>query len=378
MKYVYAMAILALLVVSVPYDLQRSQLPFYRFWGVDFQNLYAFHHCTLRNAPYEHPQAAEICGDAVHRPMNYPPLLYWSFIWTRPFSWGVALRMWLVFILVATYLGITCFLPTSALSQRKIQLFIGLLFTQFPALYALERANNDAWIVLLWGLAYLCFRRNRMFTAGVIVGIATAAKVYPLFAVLVFFVAFIRDRRTLMRFGGGVAAGGAAICLLFLRSTIAYVGVLQKFASVMPLPSLSSHGLPAFFGTAGVAILGGSLLFFWAAAGDRLHRSSMHDLLFTGALAISTFFSTTSNDYNFITAYPLLAVLFVRSLESNTVLLRIALVALLITITGPRVFFAGHDHQHVALQVLALLVTAAAAMRAAATAPPATPAPQPC
>ena len=41
---------------------------------------------------------------------------------------------------------------------------------------------------------------------------------------------------------------------------------------------------------------------------------------------------------------------------------RIALVALLLTVTGPRILFLGDPHQHVALMVLALLLAAGAGM----------------
>lgn len=365
-RNLWAAVFLAVLVASIPYDLGKSLLPFYRFWGVDFQNLYAFHHCELRNEPYAHPQAAEICHDAVKRPMRYPPLLYWSFLWTRPFSYPVALRMWVMFILIGTYLGITCFLDREALGQRRIQLFVGLLFAQFPALYAIERANNDVWIVLLWGLAYLFFRRRQYFTAGALAGLAAVAKVYPAFAAIVVVIAVAQDRRAATRFVAGMAAAGAGVCLLFARSTLTYVRVLREFAGEMPEPSIQSHGLPAFFSPLAVVVLGGSLFFFWTAAGRRLHRAGQHDLLFAGALAIATFFSTTSNDYNLITVYPLMALLFVRSLRPDSALSRIALVGLLVMITGPRILFLGQEHRHLGLQVLVLVVAAGAAMRAAA------------
>jgi hypothetical protein len=372
----WILAVLIGLAVAVPYDLTRSRIPFYRFWGVDFQNLYAFHHCALQNEPYDNPRAAEICQDAERRPMRYPPALYWSFVWTRAFSYAVALRMWVVFILVGTYLGITLFLPAIALARRSTQLFIGLLFVQFPALYALERGNNDVWIVLLWGLSYLAFQRERRFLAGMLAGVTVVAKVYPAFAALVVTMALIRDRRVVVRFVSGAAISAIAVCLLFARSTLTYVSVLGQWASELPVPAVDSHGLPAFFSPLGVVLLGGALLLAWSAAGNAMHRAGQDEVVFAGGLAIATYFSTTSNDYNLITTYPLLAVLFARSMEERRPLTRIALALLLAALFLPRIWFVPVPYQHLALQILALLTAAVAAIREGATAPPATPAPE--
>jgi hypothetical protein len=368
-KALWVALVFAILLLSIPFDLTRSELPFYRFWGVDFQNLHAFHDCVLRDHPYDDPHAAQICHDAVDRPMRYPPLLYWSFIWTRWFSFPTALHIWTLFILIGTFVGVTCFLSPASLGQRKVLLFIGLLFAQLPALYALERGNNDVWIVLLWGLAYLAFSRGRIATSGAIAGLAAVANVYPAFAAFVIVIALLQDRRTLLRFLTGACVTGAAVSLLFFRSTLTYVGVLRTFAAEMPLPSLTSHGLPAFFSPVGVAFFAGCLLFFWAAAGWRVWRAGQHDLLFSGGLAIATFFSTTSNDYNLITVYPLMAVLFVRSLQPRTVMMRLALVSLLLTVTGSREWWVTLIHHHVAAEILALLIAAYAAMRVQVTEP---------
>jgi hypothetical protein len=295
--------------------------------------------------------------------MRYPPLLYWSFVWTRAFSFATSLHIWTIVILIGTYLGITLFLRSVDLTRREIQIFIGLLFVQFPALYALERGNNDVWIVLSWGLAYWQAERSRWFVAGAFAGVATMAKVYPAFAVLVVMIGLFQDRPALLRFAAGAAAAVAAVCLLFFRSTLTYVGVLRTFAAEEQIPSLSAHGLPAFFAPLAAFTFAGSLLLFWSAAAHRLYRARALDLMFAGAISIATFFSTTSNDYNLITTYPLLAVLFVRSFAPKQTLTRTALVALLLTVTGPRILFLGNPHHHLASMVLALLLAAGAALR---------------
>jgi hypothetical protein len=121
-----------------------------------------------------------------------------------------------------------------------------------------------------------------------------------------------------------------------------------------------------------VAFLGGTLLLSWAGAAFRRRSNGNSELLFAGALSIATFFQTTSHDYNLITTYPLLAVLFVRSLEPATWLMRASLVVLMIGMFAPRIYFfgSGGEHQHVALQILGLVIAAAAALRASSTTPP--------
>src|SRR5580698_208147 len=53
-------------------------------WGLDFQNLYTFHHCGRDHDLYA--ATGHACGDWLGRAMLYPPVLYWSFYWTRAFS----------------------------------------------------------------------------------------------------------------------------------------------------------------------------------------------------------------------------------------------------------------------------------------------------
>jgi len=106
-----SIAALVLLALAIPFDIVRSEIPFWKFVGLDFQNLWAFHHCELRNAPYSRPDAGAVCGDAEQRNMKYPPLFYWSFVWTRPLSFHVALAIWLAFIAVAMWLSLMAWLP---------------------------------------------------------------------------------------------------------------------------------------------------------------------------------------------------------------------------------------------------------------------------
>ncbi len=87
-------------------------------------------------------------------------------------------------------------------------------------------------------------------------------------------------------------------------------------------------------------------------------------IVFAGSLAISTYFSPVSNDYNLITTYPLLMVLFVRSVAASANRLTFGLLVVgLIGIVSNRLFFIWSDlfmQAHVALQWLWLIATGVA------------------
>ena len=82
-------------------------------------------------------------------------------------------------------------------------------------------------------------------------------------------------------------------------------------------------------------------------------------LLFAGALAISTYFSSLSNDYNLITAYPLLIMLFIRATSAPWSSLATALLLVgLVAIVGNRALFVFSNAAivgHIALQWVWLL-----------------------
>src|ERR1700730_5401196 len=88
----------------------------------------------------------------------------------------------------------------------------------------------------------------------------------------------------------------------------------------LPGPSLYfSHSVPAF--TAPLSDLsraiGIGLLVIWCLAAIReIERDPA--LIFAGALAISTYFSAISYDYNLMTTYPLLLVLFCRAVQDRS------------------------------------------------------------
>lgn len=349
--------IIGISLLSIPINPASSAIPFGPFRGLDFENLWAFHHCSLRNAPYSNPRAGTICGDALGRPMNYPPLLYWSFLWTRAFGLREALWIWTCFLLIALFGSLV------AWGGRHLScaLFSLTLLFHFPSLFAAERGNNDVLVVALWTLAFLAFRRGASFTSGFLAGAAAAAKIYPLFAVAIVFAGTARRRR----FATGVGAAVTVAAVLFPRDSMQYVRVLRHFANEHPSLEVFGHGLPTYFGSLAGGVLALLLLASWARASAAVLDSGGEDLVFAGAIAISTFFARTSWDYNLITAYPLLVVLFrrLRTMPVDLWVQSAALVALLLSVAGERRPFQSMPSLLVSIEVASLLAAGLLAAR---------------
>lgn len=344
-------AVLILAVLSIPIDPDRSGIPFGPFWGLDFHNLWVFHHCELRNAPYASREGGTICHDVERRAMKYPPLLYWSFAWTRFFEFEIALRIWAGFIVVSLLAALLVW------SERRIAdvAFALLLLLHFPSLFALERGNNDVFVVFLWSLSLVALQRGEPFWSGLIAGIAVAAKVYPILAVATVAVA-MRER---MRFLLGVIAAGLLSLTAFPRDTLQYLDVLRAFAAERPEGFVFAHGLPTFFPPAITVLLAMSMLVTWGVSARRLFARNDAPLAFAGALAIATFFARTSYDYNLITAYPLMVTLFSRiGRARNPLYYAAAATALLLTIAGRRIPFAAMPSLLVLLETMSLCLAA--------------------
>ena len=144
----------------------------------------------------------------------------------------------------------------------------------------------------------------------------------------------------------GVAAGcrpGVVVCLTPLREY--------------------SHSIPSFVGGgySGFGwVLNLCLLVLWIWAGGRALARGDAGLAFAGSLAISTYVPRTSYDYNLISTYPLLLLLFLRAQRTN----RWGLLAFgVFAIAGDRRLFwpAGtvfNPMLHLTLQIAFLVVAA--------------------
>lgn len=314
------LAIIAtLLIASIPSFLL---IPFGPYWGMDLQNLFAFHHCAARNNPYLGSGA--VCGDVGGRDMFYPPALYWSFSWLRLVSFETGVALWSIVIGGGLLLSLGAWIPARVWRDPGaggIGLFLGLLTAQFPVLFAMERGNNDILVLLAWTGALRLYLAGAAPAAGFLSVVAVGLKLYPVFACAILLIGFgwssIGSTGQLQRFAKYAAGGGlAAVVMLaaFYQQTRIYIAdQLPRFAGAPRLPPLVfSHTLDGLASGWRSWALKVALLALWGVTAARRLRQDPA-LVFAGALAISTFFSSVSFDYNLLTTYPLLVLLFLRS-----------------------------------------------------------------
>ncbi len=329
-----------------------SAIPFYKFLGLDFHNLHAFHNCEFASNPYSIP--GNQCGDVSGRPMNYPPLLYWSYFWTRGLSFGSAYVVFCVLLILSMIASFWLIMQSSISMKResktytlKAYVFWGMLLGSMPFVFTFERGNSDGFVVLIFCACMFAFSSKRYFLWGVLSALAVLYKLYPAIPCAILGMAFLLQ---MMRQKPGSmapifkAAAGAALIIAILvlvlleQHQIYFTRVLPNFSKINTGINLFSHsifGLDVLHPYASL-VARGSLLLCWFLFALRRMRQDP-ELSFSGTLAISTFFSGTSYDYNLVTVFPLLLTLFVRSRKS---------VELLYLILGVLAFLGSREIWH--------------------------------
>jgi hypothetical protein len=369
------LVVLLILAASLP---SFMTIPFQGPQPLDFQNLWAFHHCAAaREAPYAASGAQ--CGDAEGREMRYPPLLYRTFAWTRWLSFQRAGQLFMVVVALGTVLATLAWIPRaswSAPGSGPKGLFVGLLLAQYPLLFAIERGNNDVYPLLAWTLAAWLFASGRAGAAGAVAGLAAILKLYPAFACVVVGVGFAAQalRRPERRApfaafaAGGVLAVLAGFAVVWRDSVVYFTETLPRISQLAPGITPFGHPLRTLWPLWGGWALAAPLLVAWCIAAVRVFERDPA-LVFAGGLAISTYFAGTSWDYNLITTFPLLVLLFRRAMRPAAGPLAYGLLLVgLVGIVGHREIFAHTQFAvrlHLALQWAFLLATALAAPRLA-------------
>jgi hypothetical protein len=366
-------------------------IPFLKPWGADLHNLQGFQVCTNGSSPYDFdPHKCDVWS----RPMIYPPLMYRSFAWLRHMSLERAMYIWCPILVLAFLAALYAWLrlvPRRADvrdDERSTLIVFGvLLLLQFPFVFSLERGSTDAPAVVLWTLAAYWFERRKLAASGAAGGLATAYKLYPVFACLVvgagLLVAALRKRGFVwldaVRFGGGAAAAFVAANAIQPDAVHYFTVILPRFANLVTNAEVVSHSIPTFVGAdfpRFALLLGLLLVAVWVFAAQASLRSRA-PVVFAGALAMSTFSSGTSWDYNLTTTYPLLLLTFAAALRTG----RFALIALgIFSICANRAWFRHADADfltpwsHLALELafVVLAALAAADPEAEASAPPET------
>jgi hypothetical protein len=373
-KYLLVTGLLVLCMASL------QVLPVLTPWGADLHNLQVYARCAAGRSPYG--ISGRACGDLWGRGFFYPPFLLACFRWTRSLTLEAAMHVWTVFLIVSFAVIFWAWARKIARgpahgARHETVIFCALLLLQFPFVFALERGNTDTVNVLFYTLAAALFVRRRIWLAGMAAGIAAGFKLSPVIAVVVMTGALLWAWRrvgawTWLRFSAGALAAFALTLLVFFRDSKAYLfEVLPKYANTLTPLNAWNHATPSFIGGqypgfAWMVCLG--LLAVWVWAGARAVGRGDHALALAGALAVSTFVQRTSFDYNLISGYPLLVLLFLRAQATNRWAL---LVFGLVAIAGDRRLFAARDavlltpHLHLTMELAFLVVTALVVARPA-------------
>ena len=366
-------------------------IPVLKPWGADLHNIHIFEHCAAGRSPYQiNPR---VCGDLWNRPFFYPPLQFAFFVWLRPFSLQTSMVIWTAFLFASS--AVIFILWTRKIAphaspgpRHEAVIFWLLLAVQFPFVFALERGNTDTVNLLFYTLAALLFVRRRFWLAGMAAGIAAGFKLSPVLAVVVMTGALFWTQRktgrwTWLLFGGGALAAFALTLVVFFGEARTYLfDVLPKYADTFTPRTIWGHSITTFVGPNRpnfARLLVAGLLGVWVWAGGKALARGDVAMAFAGSLAVSTYAPRTSFDYNLISTYPLLLLLFLRAQRTN----RWGLVAWgVFAIAGDRRLF---DHPfssvmnpqlHLAVQ-LAFLVTAAIVVARSDDSEGAAPAPAP-
>ncbi|MCB0336783.1 MAG: DUF2029 domain-containing protein, partial [Bdellovibrionales bacterium] len=317
----YLLTALVLVTGILDYD----SLPFWKTLGLDFHNIHAFHNCEHRFAPYLIPGAD--CGDVLNRPMYYPPLLYWAYFWTAGLSFESAYAIWvacLTFFMVGSFF-IVRHLERSAswfsLESLVETILYVLLLGTTPFIFALERGNTDCLVVFGISLCLWFFVKRRYFIWGALSAAMALFKLYPAIPCFLVFAGFTVDAAREQKFipirnylfGAGLLSF-LVVVSLWQEHLIYLFDVLPDFSKGNTGANSISHsimGLETLYaGSARYAKI--ALFVAWLYLSIK-KISDDPVIVFTGTLAVSTFFAGTSYDYNLVTCFPLLFVLFVRS-----------------------------------------------------------------
>jgi hypothetical protein len=327
-KFLILVAFLVLSMTSL-----RS-LPFRQPIGFDLSNLVAYQKCATGVSPYLID--GHTCGDVADRFMSYPPLLFHSFRWLRPLSLQTAMHLWVPFLLLG--MGVTLYLwarlaarPAADDRRWELPIFCGLLLVQYPFVFELERGQSDVVPLLLVTFGAWLFKYKKHSLAGVTMGLATAYKLYPLLVCAVVTIGLLmawrhRGRRVnadWLRFGASALAAFVAVNLAFFPDAKLYFLRVLPRVSDSYIPAsvwVHSHAFPSLAGAqysrfSWAFCIGLVALWGWAAEQAILHGDALSAV--AGGLAISTYFYAYSYDYNLVTTYPLLMLLFLRARQTG-------------------------------------------------------------
>jgi len=319
--------LVAFLVISMA---TLRYVPFMKPVGIDLLNIVLYHKCAVHTSPYL--VDATVCGDELGRGMNYPPFLFHSFRWLRGMTLASAMRVWTPFLLLAM-LGVLYAWVRLIARPRwdsrywEIPIFCGLILFQYPFVFELERGQTDVVALVFFTAGCFCFTRRKLWLAGALFGLATAYKLYPLFACAIITLALLlakpkrgpRFNADWLRFGFGAFGAFMAANLAFYSDSKLYFFTTLPKVSAMYTPAWTWVHAHSFTSLVGPDYSPFSWVFcagmvgLWAWAASRAIMQGEDGLALAGSLAPSTYFAAFTFDYNLVTIYPLLLLLFLRA-----------------------------------------------------------------
>lgn len=262
--------------------------------------------------------------------MVYPPVLYWSYTWTRLFDYPTANYIWTIVIFLTLLFSCRFWIKTY-FRKRETYLFLILLLLQFPSVYAMERGNNDIFVVAFWTLLFYFWNKKKYFIAGLFGALSFLFKLYPAFSLLLIGIYILIDiiqkkqllkpwKHTPSRFVFGALFGIiAGFFLLYEQNRHYFFEILPQWSSARQPQDVSAHSLYSLLPNVKNAVYYFQLLLLlsWIYFGKKIFNKDA-PLALAGALAYCTFYPNISNDYNFVTLYPLWTLLFVKAFQNNS------------------------------------------------------------
>jgi hypothetical protein len=320
---------LILIAVMILWMASLTAIPFWQPWGLDLHNVHIFQQCVKGRSPYL--VDAHACGDILDRPFYYPPFLFAFFRWLRPLSLPAAMYIWTVFMFTSFGVMFWAWARKIAREPRhgerhELVFFCALLLLQYPFVFALERGNTDTVAIVFYTIGAYLFVRRQVWLAGMAAGLAAGFRLSPIVAVVIMTGALLWAWRsvgfwTSVKFGGGALTSFALTLLIFFKDAKLYLfTVLPAYAKQLSFASPYGHSLPTYVGDGYrnfARVLAGCLAVAWIWGGKRALARGDAAMALAGALAASTYAQATSFDYNLITTYPLLLLLFLRAQRTN-------------------------------------------------------------
>ncbi len=369
--------LVAFLVISTA---SLRYIPFMKPVGLDLLNIVVYHKCAAHKSPYLID--ATVCGDELGRGMNYPPLLFHSFRWLRGMTLETAMHVWAPFLLVAMIAVLFVWVVWIARYRSdnrswEVPIFCGLILFQYPFVFEVERGQTDVVALLFFTAGCFFFMRKKAWLAGVFFGLATAYKLYPLFACAIVALGLLLARlkrrgkpnANWLYFGLGALGAFLAVNLAFYSDSKLYYFKVLPRVSAMYTPAwtwVHAHSFTSLVGpdyTPFSWAFCAGVIGLWGWATSRAILNDDAPLALAGSLAPSTYFSAFTFDYNLVTIYPLLLLLFLRARQVD----RWGLLGFgLVVVFGDRQSFANPEAAlfnptvHISLQLAFLAVAAVA------------------